>query len=165
MHVRKLVVGSIAGVTAFAVLAGSGGAATSPPRFTKTPVLTYHTLKDRKGRYIAVTAFVRLDRTITDKVRRKFFLIAGPSLKSGQKLPSELFGGGGLGVLGKKSRHCYAANVALLKRKKSTSSGTTWGIAFADAKHVVTKVFKVKIKKSSESSVINASQKLGCGAD
>ena len=165
MHLRKLVVGSIAGVTAFAALAGAGGAATtSPPKFTKTPVLTYHTSKDRKGRYITVGAFVRLDRAITDKVRRKFFLVASPTLKAGQKLPAELFGGGSLGALGKKSRHCYAAKASLLKRKKSTSSGTTWGIAFADSKRVVTKVYKVKIKKSSESSVINASDKLGCGA-
>jgi hypothetical protein len=165
MHVRKLVVGTLAGATVFASLGGVGGAATtSAPKFTKTPVLTYHSSKDRKGRYITVGAFVRLDRTITNKNRDKYFLVAGTSLKSGQKLPKELFGGGALGVLGKKSRHCYAsANVALVKRKKSTSSGTTWGIAFATKTRVV-KVVKVKIKKSSESSVIDASDKLGCGA-
>jgi hypothetical protein len=165
MHLRKLVVGSIAGATAFVALAGAGGAATtSPPKFTKTPVLTYHSSKDRKGRYITVGAFVRLDRALSGSLRRKYFLIASPSLKAGQKIPDELFGGGALGALGKKSRHCYAADVSLLKRKKSTSSGTTWGIAFANSKRVVTKVYRVKIKKSSESSVINASDKLGCGA-
>jgi hypothetical protein len=164
MQVRKLVVGSIAGATAFAVLAGSGGAATSPPKFTKTPVLTYHSTKDREGRYVTVGAFVRLDRTFTDKLRRKYFLVAGTSLRGGQTLPKELFGGGTLGKLGKSSRHCYAeANVALLKRKKSTSAGTSWGIAFASGKKVVGKVWRVKIKKSTESSVINASDKLGCG--
>jgi hypothetical protein len=165
MHLRKLVVGTIAGATAFGAMAVAGGAATtSPPKFTKTPVLTYHSSKDGKGRFITVAAFVRLDRAITDKIRRKYFLIASPGLKAGQKLPSELFGGGSLGALGKKSRHCYAADASLLKRKKSTSAGATWGIAFADSKHVVTKVYKVKIKKSSESGVINASDKLGCGA-
>ena len=55
-------------------------------------------------------------------------------------------------------------NASLLKRKKSTSTGATWGIAFANSKRVVTKVYRVKIKKSSESSVINASDKLGCGS-
>jgi hypothetical protein len=164
MHARKLVVGTIAGATAFAVLAGSGGAATSPPKFTKAPVLTYHSTKDRKGRYITVGAFVRLDRTFTDKLRRKYYLVAGPSLRSGQTLPTELFGGGTLGKLGQSSRHCYGeANVALLKRKKSTSTGTTWGIAFASGKKVVGKVWKVKIRRSTESSVVNASSKLGCG--
>jgi hypothetical protein len=163
MHVRKLVVGTIAGATVFASLAGA--ATTSPPKFTKAPVLTYDSVKDRKGRYITVGAFVRLDRTLTDKLRRKYFLVAGTSLKPGATLPKELFGGGALSKLGKSSRHCYAeANVALLKRKKSTSTGTTWGVAFASGKKVVGKVWKVKIKKSTESSVANASDKLGCGA-
>jgi hypothetical protein len=162
MHARKLVVGTIAGATVFASLAG---AATSPPKLTKAPVLTYDSAKDRKGRYITVGAFVRLDRTITQKLRGKYFLVAGTSLKAGQTLPKELFGGGTLGKLGKSSRHCYGeANVALLKRKKSTSTGTKWRIAFASGKKVVGKVWQVKIKKSSESSVVNAGDKLGCGA-
>jgi hypothetical protein len=165
MHARKLVVGTIAGAAAFGALVGTGGAATSSaPKFTKAPVLTYQSTKDRKGRYITVGAFLRLDRTFTDKLRRKYFLVAGTSLRSGQTLPRELFGGGSLGKLGKSSRHCYGeANVALLKRKKSTSNGTTWGIGFASGKKVVGKVWKVKIKRSTESSVVNAADKLGCG--
>jgi hypothetical protein len=164
MYARKLVVGTIAGATAFAALAGIGGAATSPPKLTKAPVLTYHSTKDGKGRYITVGAYLRLDRTFTDKLRRNYFLVAGTSLRAGQTLPKELFGGGTLGKLGKSSRHCYAeANVALLKRKKSTSTGTTWGVAFASGKKVVGKVWRVKIKKLTESSVVNASSKLGCG--
>ena len=139
------------GMTALAIVAPAAGAGGSPqgaPRLARTPTVSLAILADSKGHYASLAAVVRLERQITDRQRRVYGLVAGPVLRAGQAVPDALFGGTSLGRIGDKDRHCYAAEVAQLRRHPTVRDGAQWRIGFMDGHTVSAQVRTVTLHRS-----------------
>jgi hypothetical protein len=156
---------ALVALAALGALPASGGAATATdpaPQFAADPGVSFQMVVDRKGHFISLGAVVRLRHAITEHQRRSFGLIAGTRLRAGQQVPDELFGGTTLGRLGPKGRHCYAAEVAQLRRHASVHTGDVWRVAFTDGHHVAAQVRSVTLVRGPSERA--AAQRLGCFA-
>jgi hypothetical protein len=152
-------------VAAIPLVIPPGGGAQSaggPPQLTRTPVVSYTVARDRRGRYVTLGAVVRLDRAMTSARRRKYSLVASPTLRTGQSVPAALFGGASLGRIGLTSRRCYSAEVSQLKRRSSVRSGAKWRLGFSDGKRVTGQVKQVTLRRSSSEWIRQAAERLGC---
>jgi hypothetical protein len=103
---------------------------------------------------------VRLRQALTDRQRRTYGLLAGPLLRAGQAVPDELFGGTTLGRIGDKGRHCYAAEVAQLRRHASVHNRAGWRVAFHDGHRVAAQVRSAPLARGPSEQA--AAQRLGC---
>ena len=61
-------------------------------------------IADHQGHHASLGAVVRLERQLTDRQRRVYGLVAGPTLRAGQTVPDALFGGTSLGRIGFMAR-------------------------------------------------------------
>lgn len=103
---------------------------------------------------------MRLERQLTDRQRRVYGLLAGPTLRAGQAVPDELFGGTALGRIGDKDRHCYATEVAQLRRHATVRDGARWRIGFTDGRTVSARVRAVTLHRDGDLRAAARSQ--GC---
>ena len=141
------------GMTALAMLAPAAGAGGSPngaPKLARTPTVSLAIIADRQGHHASLAAVVRLERQLTDRQRRVYGLVAGPVLRAGQAVPDELFGGTSLGRIGDKDRHCYAAEVAQLRRHTTVRDGARWRIGFTDGSTVSAQVRTVTLHRAGD---------------
>jgi hypothetical protein len=157
-------ISTILAVAALAALPASSGAAvpSDAPQFAADPGVSFQIIVDPKGHFVSLGAVVRLRHALTERQRRGFGLIAGTRLRAGQSVPDELFGGTTLGRLGTKGRHCYAAEVAQLRRHASVHTGDVWRVAFTDGQHVAGQVRSVTLVRGPSERA--AAQRLGCFA-
>jgi hypothetical protein len=156
---------TILALAALAALPASSGAAIpsdAAPQFAADPGVSFQIIVDRKGHFVSLGAVVRLRHALTERQRRTFGLIAGTRLRAGQSVPDELFGGTTLGRLGTKGRHCYAAEVAQLRRHASVHTGDIWRVAFTDGRRVAGQVRSVTLVSGPSERA--AARRLGCFA-
>src|SRR4051794_35467106 len=78
-----------------------------------TPSVRYVTVSDHGSRLISIGAVFRTDRALD---RSAYGTIIAPSLAAGDHVPSNLFGGGTPGAIGRPSGHCYVAELSQLRR-------------------------------------------------
>jgi hypothetical protein len=121
------------------------------------------------GDYYSLGAVVRLDRALTrrEKDRQAYGLIAGPAaergrLEPGDALPDALFGGTGLGTIGKPSRHCYRAEVAQLRARRTVVPGARWRLALHDGARVLGAGRDVVLRRQTSATELAAARALGC---
>jgi hypothetical protein len=151
------------GTTALAIGAPTVGAEGSPdgaPKLARTPTVSLAIIADRQGHHASLAAVVRLKRQLTDRQRRVYGLVAGPALRAGQAVPDALFGGTSLGRIGDKDRHCYAAEVAQLRRHTTVRNGAQWRIGFMDGHTVSAQVRTVTLHRAGDLRAAARSQ--GC---
>ena len=151
------------GVTALAIVAPTAGAGGSPegaPRLARTPIVSLSIIADHQGHYASLGAVVRLERQLTDRQRRVYGLVAGPILRAGQTVPDALFGGMTLGRIGDKDRHCYATEVAQLRRHETVRDGARWRLGFTDGHTVGAQVRAVTLHRDGDLRAAARSQ--GC---
>jgi hypothetical protein len=130
------------------------------PRFAAGPAVSFQVSVDRKGHFVSLGAVVRLRSALTEHQRRTYGLLAGPLLRPGQPVPDELFGGTTLGRIGANGRHCYAAEVAQLRRHAVVHSGAVWRVGFTDGHRVAGHVTPVRLVRGPAERA--AAQRLGC---
>ena len=117
-------------------------------------------IADHQGHHASLGAVVRLERQLTDRRRRVYGLVAGPTLRAGQAVPDALFGGTSLGRIGDKDRHCYATEVAQLRRHATVHDGARWRIGFMDGHTVNAQVRTVTLHRGGDLRAAARSQ--GC---
>ena len=150
-----LVVGALAALPASAATPSDGA-----PRFAAAPAVSFQIVADRNGHFASLGAVVRLRHALTERQRRTYGLLSGPLLRAGQAVPDELFGGTTLGRIGIKGRHCYAAEVAQLRRHAAVHSGDVWRVGFTDGHRVAAQVVRVTLVRGPAERA--AAQRLGC---
>jgi hypothetical protein len=107
-----------------------------------------------------VGAVFRTDRELD---LNKYATIAAPSLRSGQELPDELFGGVKPGTIGERRRHCYVAEVSLLARR-STVSDPKWRMGLRRDAQVTGRVKRVTLRRTDGEGrwQHEGAERLGC---
>lgn len=129
------------------------------PKLVGTPSLRYTYVEDGNSRYLSIGAVFRTDRALD---RSTYATIAAPNLTVGQKLPDALFGGVTLGTIGRRSRHCYVAEVSQLTRR-STLGDKTWKFALRRSSNVTGTITSVKLKAAGTANFeLSAAARLGC---
>jgi len=113
-------VATVAGV--LAVMATSAQAATGPD-FVGTPSVRY------AGATIAIIA--RLDAPLRRPSTAGFYV--APALKAGQRMGSDVFGGNPPGTIGRRDRHCYAAEALQPRPRARLRDGAHWRVGLAVA--------------------------------
>src|SRR3954467_12296024 len=132
-----------AALVAVAALAPAAGAATTP-KIVGTPAVTYTVIDGA----VSVGATVHLERAFaTSAELHRYSVVAAPTLKTGQKLADELFGGSALGRLSKRSGAWYAAEAVQLRKRASGKRGARWQVALARGNRIVGAVKTVRLKR------------------
>jgi hypothetical protein len=151
------------------VLAGASSAgAQAPPRIVKASSIAAKRITPKGGAaYYSLGAVVRLDRSLTVAERRHFGLIASTwatrrNLDPGAKLPDALFGGTGLGRIGRPAAHCYLAEVAQLNAHRSVRPGRSWRIALHDGHTVLRTAPRVTLASATGESQAKQLKAAGC---
>jgi hypothetical protein len=101
--------------------------------------------------YYSLGATVRFDRAITPAEQRSFGLITTSwtwraRLAPGTKLPQRLYGGTGVGRVGKAGRHCYRAELAGFRQLRSVTDGGSWIVALHDTDKILRASPRTKLK-------------------
>ncbi len=83
-----------------------------------------------------------------------------PRCAPARAVPDALFGGTSLGRIGDKDRHCYATEVAQLRRHATVHDGARWRIGFMDGHTVSAQVRTVTLHRGGDLRAAARSQ--GC---
>jgi|1185.fasta_scaffold533675_2 hypothetical protein len=131
-------------LAATAALAPAANAATTP-QIVGTPSVSYKVVDGA----LSIGATLHLNRAFTDATdQHRYSVVAAPTLKHGQKLADELFGGTALGRLGNRSGAWYKAEAVQLKKRTSVKRGARWQVALARGNHIVGLVKTVTLRRA-----------------
>jgi hypothetical protein len=90
---------------------------------------------------------VRLDRRFANGAeQRRYAVVAAPHLRTGQRLPQQLFGGTSLGRIAHREAPWYAAEALQLRKRASVPHGARWQVALVRSNRVVGTVKTVRLR-------------------
>lgn len=145
--------------TAALATANSSASTSTKLRIIGTPSVRYRIVKDaRLGRYVSIEAVLRLNRSPGSSSQRA---ITAPTLRSGQELPQQIFGGATLRTL-LKDGPCYVGEISQLRQRTGVSD-RTWRLGLFSKGEVVTTPQRVTLKRDAGDDWQRAAgRRLGC---
>jgi hypothetical protein len=157
-----------ASMSALTLASAPAAGAQSPPRVLKASTIAAKRIEPKSGEpYYSLSAVVKLNRALTTADRRRLGLLAGTwatraNIDSGTTLPDALFGGTSLGRVGRRSAHCYIAEVAQLHAHRTVKPGLSWRIALHDGQTVLRTAPRVTLEKSTTATESQQLKRAGC---
>jgi hypothetical protein len=151
-----------------ALPATAAQAAQSPLHIVRASEVSGKRIVQKNGNaYYSFSAVVRFDRALTSSERSRYGLISGTwatrtNYAAGTKLPDALFGGTTLGRVGRKSAHCYFAEIAQLHSRRTFKPAQSWVVALHDGHSVLRTAPRVTVNKYQTATEDRQIRDAGC---